>query len=350
MTKEKIYCEHCKTQTKYVIDNFARWHLKKEHNMTMKEYYDLYMKKENEEFCKICGKVCFWENSTKGYCTYCSKECMYSDPDYRETVNASLQTYDREKANKKRIETNLDKYGVECVSQHGYVKEKTFQTNLDRYGEKTTLNVSHVRNARLKALEEKIDEIVQKRYDKWFARTDTEKEEVLNRRKDTCLERYGVEHVFHLDETWDKIRETNVQKYGSEYVVESNHFRSQMLSNGTWIPYEQKNDFERYYYDVNEETRKHLPKLFSEWDGRCYYFNMRLRRFNGEYDPYSISIDHKISKKYGFENNIPPEEIGSFNNLCICSRLINCVKNFLTEEEFYKSDRYHKYKREYTNV
>ena len=102
MKKEKIYCEHCQTQTKYVIDNFARWHLKREHNMTMKEYYDLYMKKENEEKCKMCGKECFWENSTKGYCNYCSQECMRKDPDFKELHKKSVNSYDKKLADKRR--------------------------------------------------------------------------------------------------------------------------------------------------------------------------------------------------------------------------------------------------------
>jgi len=46
------------------------------------------------------------------------------------------------------------------------------------------------------------------------------------------------------------------------------------------------------------------------------------------------TIDHKISVKYGYVNNIDPLEISSSQNLCICSRSTNSSKNYLTEEEF----------------
>lgn len=113
-----------------------------------------------------------------------------------------------------------------------------------------------------------------------------------------------------------------------------------MEKNGYWTPFEKKDDLEQYYFLVRQETKKHLPRLFSEWDGKCYYFGYELTRHNVVYDPYSVSIDHKISIFYGFHNDIDPITIGSYNNLCICSRIINTVKNKLTEEEFYESDRY----------
>lgn len=31
-------------------------HLKFKHNMTMKEYYDKFLKKSNEGICPVCGK------------------------------------------------------------------------------------------------------------------------------------------------------------------------------------------------------------------------------------------------------------------------------------------------------
>ena len=54
--KHKIFCKCCNTQTNYVIDVFARWHLKKYHNMTMKEYYDRFLKKDGEGIGVVCQK------------------------------------------------------------------------------------------------------------------------------------------------------------------------------------------------------------------------------------------------------------------------------------------------------
>ena len=39
------------------------------------------------------------------------------------------------------------------------------------------------------------------------------------------------------------------------------------------------------------------------------------------------TIDHRISKYFGFLNNIPPEEIYKIENLCFAERWINSAKN-----------------------
>jgi len=331
MSKEKIFCHHCQTQTKYVIYNFPRWHLKREHNMCMKEYYDLYIKKESEDRCKMCEKTCFWENFSKGYCTYCSRECMYSDPVYQRNQKESLKKYDRKKANSRRIKTCLDKYGIKNVMQTEEHKEKLFHSNMKKYGTRTTLGIKHVKEAREKAIEDQIEQIVAKRAKRWNNRTEEEKEEVKQKRVETCIERYGVETVFHIEGIWDKIRETNVKS-------------------GLWVPIENKDKWVQYKIMVQEETKLHIPNLFAEWDGKCYYMGYTLSNENGHYDPYSITIDHKMSKKYGYINNIDPKIIGGYKNLCICSRIINCAKNSMSESEFLESEIYVKYHKEASDV
>lgn len=323
MSKEPIYCQHCQKQTKYGIDTFARWHLKKEHNMTMKEYYDLYMKKENEEFCKMCGEHCGWENSTKGYYTYCSPECMRIDPEWQESHKAGVNAQDKEAALEKRRATCKDKYGTDNVSQNEVVKQKMFGTNKERYGSHVTLGLSQVKEARNKALDDNSEEINDKRIAWW---SEDNKQKVNKTRITTLLKRYGVENLFSTEEMKEQIRNTNYES-------------------GYWTLLEHKSEWEQYCYYVQEETKKHVRELFGTWNGNCYYFGHNLTLDTSDYDPYSVSIDHKISKKHGFTHGIPPEEIGALENLCICSRLINCIKNTLTEEEFLKSERYHKYKR-----
>lgn len=46
------------------------------------------------------------------------------------------------------------------------------------------------------------------------------------------------------------------------------------------------------------------------------------------------TIDHKISIKYGLDNNIDPKIIGGLGNLCVTKRSINSKKHSKTEEEF----------------
>ena len=70
-----------------------------------------------------------------------------------------------------------------------------------------------------------------------------------------------------------------------------------------WNP--NKNDFEKYKSEVARITRKQDLTLLENYDkprGLC--------GVDGAYQ-----LDHKISIKYGYENNMPPEEIGHISNL-----------------------------------
>ena len=80
-----------------------------------------------------------------------------------------------------------------------------------------------------------------------------------------------------------------------------------------------------YNKKVKNITRSYKKYLFENWDGYDFYDNeyiknnLKLKSSNIRYP----SIDHKISIKYGFENKIDPEIIGSIDNLCITKRKIN---------------------------
>lgn len=51
-----------------------------EHKITVKDYYDCYIRKPNEGKCKICGKDTKFKTLSIGYIgKYCSHKCMYSD-------------------------------------------------------------------------------------------------------------------------------------------------------------------------------------------------------------------------------------------------------------------------------
>lgn len=55
--------------------NAFSWHLRKDHNLTNKAYYDVYLKKDGEGICPICGKPTKYYNMTKGYNMYCGAKC-----------------------------------------------------------------------------------------------------------------------------------------------------------------------------------------------------------------------------------------------------------------------------------
>ncbi len=106
-------CQEChekfKTSTK--LNN----HITKIHGL--KYYYDKWLKKEDEEICKICGKLTeFYNRIDLGYRKCCSKECA-----------KKYQLNQRSK-------TNLIKYGVENVFQSKEIQQKIKDSCLEKYG------------------------------------------------------------------------------------------------------------------------------------------------------------------------------------------------------------------------
>lgn len=83
-------------------------------------------------------------------------------------------------------------------------------------------------------------------------------------------------------------------------------------------------------------TRRSFKQLFESWDGYDFYTKeFILNNFNlDSNDKCYPVVDHKISRFYGFKNNISPEEIGDISNLCITQRYINSRKHKDTDKEF----------------
>jgi len=102
------------------------------------------------------------------------------------------------------------------------------------------------------------------------------------------------------------------------------------IEKGMQISPELLSDFENYRRDVLKETRKHKKKLFKDWNGLCYYTEKNIIKFYNKEDynnPNFPVIDHRMSIFDGFNNNISHAIVGGIDNLCICTRKINGIKN-----------------------
>lgn len=299
-----IKCKICNNDIDVIGEqSFFRLHLKKCHNITSKEYYDYFFKKENEGECLICGKSTKFISFNKGYSRYCDKKCASGDI---KTINKIKITkklkYNNENYNNREEakKTCLKIYGVSNVSKCDEVKNKKIKTNLKNYGvENYTITF-----------------------------------EFKEKTKSTCLKKYNVDNPSKCETFKEKRTQTIFKKYGVYHYSTSREYRLLKEKLNEWIPLDKKSDFEIYSRNVWNETRKYKKKLFSIWDGSCYYTKIKLdknQHYNNETYP---TIDHKISVYYGFINNIVPEEIGNINNLCICSRWSNRKKQIMNEEKF----------------
>lgn len=314
----KIECKICGNKD-YTHDNFYRLHLKKVHNMEVKEYYDTYLKKLDETIaCENCNQPTPFYNMNKGYRKYCSQNCARTSKLKRKQLSDSWEDRDLDEVARKYKETCLEKYGVEHYDHTEEFKNRYKETCLEKYGVEHNFLIPECIEKRKSVLENNKEEINKKRKKYW-----TE------------------ENIAAVNE---KRRQTNLLKYGSSNVSSSDFFRKYKEINGEWIPNEFKSEFKNYKRIVFYETKKWRDSLLRDWDGKCYYTkqilidNEKFKLLNPEMKASSNrlqpTVDHKISVFYGFVNQIEPIVIADVSNLCICARYINSSKSYLNEDEF----------------
>lgn len=146
----------------------------KHHNISSKEYYDLFLKKENEDICPICGKLTKFRRLSIGYNMFCSNKCAGQSDIIKEKIKTSC----------------LLKYGVDNYSKTDNYIIKRKMTSLEKYG---------------------VDD---------YSKTD----EYKIRSKNTCLEKYGVSSYTKTKECKEKIIETSIKKYNANHYSESKEY------------------------------------------------------------------------------------------------------------------------------
>lgn len=214
-------------------------HLKNKHNISTQEYYDKYLKNENEDICPECGNKTKFLKISQGYSKYCSFEC------YKNSDNVKQL----------RSETNLKRYGV----------ENCFQT-------------------------EKVLNIIKLRDNTWY---DNRREKI----KETNLERYGVENVFSSEKIKEKIKQTNLRRYGVEYNIQSSDIYSKSKKRYLYENTPFDSSWELAYYihhkDMNYNISRNINGLiyFSNNKKHIYFPDFIL---NNEY--IEIKGNNLISK------------------------------------------------------
>ena len=305
---KRCFCKICNKKTIYSRQTFAKYHLIKEHNLTSKDYYDLYKINDSDGLCKICGRKTFFRNIEEGYNTFCSNACSTKDKD------VSI------KKTKTRLYNEREKYNGKIFLQTNEFINKTKRTKKLRYGDSKYCNTKKIK--RTKKL----------RYgDSKYCNSD--------KIRKTIIERYGG-----FKYLYEQTQEACLKKYGVDNYFKTDDFRKLMEREQRWVPLNRLSEYEKYRREVKKETRKWEKELFSKWDGNDYYNGEKLityeewkNKFNGQHvssNKLQPTIDHKVSVVYGFNNDICPKIIGNINNLCICSRDTNIRKGCRTNRQY----------------
>lgn len=257
-------------------------HLKHKHKWKYtnnnKQYYDTFLISNNENICNHnnCSNSTTFTGINTGYLKYCSTLCLSNAQEVKD----------------KREHTCIKKYNCNNPSKNKTIINKIKQKKFERYGEETYGNPKKISST-----------LTTKYKDKKLLNN------MINRVKATKLKKYG-------DETYH-----NIPK-----MIKTKLERGLIMSDNTIID---GMSFKQYRRKVRNLTKKVKETLFESWDGYDYYTKEYIKP-NFKYhflDKKYPSIDHKISIKDGFLNNIPPDNMIKLSNLCITQRGINSKKN-----------------------
>lgn len=191
---QKLTCQHCGRE--YLWENKGNWN-------------------ENNEQVKACGKNSsnFVVNSKK----YCCYEC--GKVDRREKVRkTNLERYGNENAMKSEVIKNRLKDSLRSIpieKKEEYIKKRveTRRQKVDEISQNISLGLKKAYQERGQEIKEKTRQTCLDRY----GVTSTNKlESMKEKSKKTCLERYGTEYAIQNKEMREKIEKTNLEKYGTK--------------------------------------------------------------------------------------------------------------------------------------
>jgi hypothetical protein len=160
-----------------------------------------------ESMCDICGKiksltyVKYTKNISHGGFYACSNLCakvkVESTNIEKYGAKYPLQSPDKVQELKDYF---LEKFGEDNPSKTEEVKKKREETMIERFGVKTNLILpeTHKKAIKLSASEENIQ-----------------------KRKDTCLIKFGFDNPMKSKEIYQKFKDTNSEKYGCEFPAQN---------------------------------------------------------------------------------------------------------------------------------
>ena len=178
-------------------------------------YYRLKNNLKKRPVCIICGKPVKYTSGH--YAKFCSKECQYSDLGKKITKEI-------------KIKSNLEKYGVEHTSQLKEVTDKRTKSRADhvneiqqhvreslykKYGAYDVMHIPHIL--------QKIKNTNLKKFGVEFPLQQLKKEnsEIYQKISQTCINKFGVDSPVKNKEVREKIKQTNIQKYGVDNLFKN---------------------------------------------------------------------------------------------------------------------------------
>lgn len=174
------------------------FHIRQTHKITIQQYYDKFIKEEEEGNCLQCSAPTKFLSLTLGYRQFCSVSCARSNEQtHLRARNTCLERYGNETYNNrdKNVRTCLERYGVPNVSYDEQVILKKQNTFISNHGIKNNFGNKKV-----------LQKAIQ----------NSQSEKAIQKRKQTCLKRYGHEWHIASKEVRGKSIKTNIERFGVE--------------------------------------------------------------------------------------------------------------------------------------
>lgn len=276
-------CEICKREFK--SKKGLGYHLSIAHQMTYREYFDIYLKTETDGICLVCGKETPFARN--GYKECCSSKCTclhrYGVEHNSQIPEVKARMHTPE-AHQKVKETNLKKYGVKSQFQRAEVREKANiashseeakakirKTCLEKYGVDSPLKIEEIHSkgveaSKTKETKDKIKQTCLDRYGvscglqtsiaKERAQSEGAKLKRVKSIKKTNLNRYDVEWPAQNKESFEKQKQTNLERYGSEYLIQTEKSIQTKIKN--------KQNTISKYENNNFISRQHLIEKYGQ--------------------------------------------------------------------------------------
>ena len=202
--------------------------------------------------------------------------------------------------------TNLEKYGVENVSQSDIIKDKKVETYIKNYGVDHPLKskevINKIKNNNLEKygventfqVEKFKNQIKETNLEKYGVENVSQSEFIKNKKRKTLLKNYGVDHPLKSEEIKNKVKNTNLKNYGVEWVLKSNKIKDDIKQTnlekyGVENPMMSKdiqdilkksifNKYDKeYYFQTNEFKKKSVETNLEKYGCKHVYQNENYR-------------------------------------------------------------------------
>ena len=287
-------------------------------------YYRLKNNLKKRPVCIICGKPVKYTSGH--YAKFCSKECQYSDLGKKITKEI-------------KIKSNLEKYGVEHTSQLKEVTDKRTKSRADhvdkiqqhvreslykKYGAYDVMHIPHIL--------QKIKNTNLKKFGVEFPLQQLKKEnsEIYQKISQTCINKFDVDSPLKNKEVREKIKQTNIQKYGVDNPLKNKEIREKIKQTniqkyGVDNPLKNKEIWKKSQDNRQISSKSKLENNFLNYLKLKYESDDIITQYKSKEYPYYCdfyikSINLYIEIQGHWTHNDHPFDINNLNDQLIMNK------------------------------